>query len=473
MFGFNLRRSLNEHFAQTSHRIHVEQLRALSVEQALLAEELQSDIREHAIAAYELACTLYDIADYGPHVEETFLYLEASIGIFRRLHTLHMNVPPSFASEIGLLPMADASKKRFELKSDVNDIDFAIDILETMHAATDSVHIIASKDLALCPTSKFQVVPSLGLLDRALEILDSLLELPIDVLDNRDHASVLHIKGFISWYRFLHLQSQGIVEEALLYDTIEYHVQARSLDSLRYDDTYRDELNLSEVLLALFRANIIRGVNYGLKEAAQVTRANVQQLPPDHPHQDVLNLHMGEILQHGDDWKTYENGAIIHDYRGMTQSVSAPIVQPIQASENLCTHALVYGNVDDEDAKQAFQTAIGLLYQQTYIECDPESRHSWLNSIATVFSCDGAAWALRKGDIGQAVEWLEQGRSILWLQLVQFNRPFETIIRDSLPDELRRRAMDIANRMDRSEWGNVIAQVDLAKQWETVIAEIR
>ncbi|KAK0497894.1 CHAT domain-containing protein [Armillaria luteobubalina] len=444
--SFNLRRALGEHFTQTSPHIHAEQLQALSVEQALLAEEVQSDIREHAIAVYELACTLYDIADYGADADDTFLGLEKSIGIFRHIYTSYMNDPFSFPSEIDLLPVADAFKKRFELKRGVNDVDFAIDILETVRAATDSVHIIASMNLALCFASKFQVVPSLGLLDRALEILDSLLELPIVVLDNKN------LKGWSRKHCFM-MRSQ-------------FHVQARSLDSLWYDGTYLDELNLSEVLLALFRANIIRGVNYGLEEAAKVTRANIQQLPPDHPHQDVLDLHMGEILQHSDDWKLFGNGAVIHDYMGTAKTVSAPIVQRIQASENLCTQALQDDNIDDEDAKQAFQTAIGLLYQLAFIGCDPESRHRRLNSVATVFACDGAAWASRKGDIGQAVEWLEQGRSILWLQLLQFRQPFDDIVRELLPDELVGRAVDIANRMDRSEWEDSWNAIEQYKGFE-------
>ncbi|KAK0213656.1 CHAT domain-containing protein [Armillaria fumosa] len=476
MYSGQLRYALNEHYPQISSDMHGKQVKALGLMQLGLVAELKSDPREKAIAEYELALTLNDIADIGADVDDTFLPLETSIDIFRRLHTLYMNDPRSFPFEIDLLPVADAFKKRFELKRGVNDIDFAIDILETVRAATGSVNIIASMNLALCFASKFQVVPSLGLLDRALEIHDSLLELPVDVLDNKDRAIVLHSKGFISMYRFLHLQSRGTVEKALLYDAIEFHVQVHSLDPLWYNGAYRNMLNLSEALLHLFRANIICGVNYGLEEAANVTRANIQQLPPDHAHQHVLSVHLGDIMRHADDWKDFKGGAVILEYMRTAKSVSAPIVQRIQASENLCTHALVDDDMDDEDAKQAFQMAISLLYQLAFIGWDPESRHRRLNSVATVFACDGAAWALRKGDIGQAVEWLEQGRSILWLQLLQFRQPFDDIVREILPDELVGRAVVIANRMDRSEWedsGNATEQVDLATQWETVIAEIR
>ncbi|KAK0213655.1 CHAT domain-containing protein [Armillaria fumosa] len=470
--GSNLRCALNEHLAQTSPRIHAEQLRALSVEQALLAEELQSDFREHAIAEYELACTLYDIADYGADADDTFLGLEKSIDIFRRIYILYMNDPSSFPSEVDLVPVAHAFKKRFELKRDVNDIDFAIDVLETVHAATGSVDIMASVNLALCFASKFQAVPSLGLLDRALEIHDSLLELPADVLDNKNRASVLHCKGFMNLYRFQHLQSRGKVDKTLLYDAIEFHVQALSLYPLSYEDKYYDMLNLSNTLLHLFRTTR----RHGLVEAQNVAIANINSLPPDHPHQHILRVHLQEITQHFDKWVPYRDDGIPREYIRTAKSVGAPIVQRIHASENLCTQALKDDDMDEEDAKQGFQTAIGLLHQLAFIGWDLQSRYRRLSSIATVFACDGAAWALRKGDIGQAVEWLEQGRSILWLQLLQFRQPFDGIVRDSLPDELVRRAIDIANRMDRSERedsGNAIEQVDLATQWETVIAEIR
>ncbi|KAK0236650.1 CHAT domain-containing protein [Armillaria nabsnona] len=474
--GCNLRSALNEHLAQTSPHLHAEQLRALSVEQTLLAAELQSDPREHAIAEYELACTLYDIADYEADADETFLGLEKSIDIFRRIYTLYMNDPPSFPSEIDLLPVANAFRKRFELKHSIDDIEFAIMVSETLRAATEGVHIEASMNLAIFLFSKFQVVPSLDLLDRALVILDSLLELPVNVLDTKRRASVLHSKGFMNLYRFQHLQSRGMVDKALLYDAIEFHVQAQSLYPLWYDGAHHDMLNLSGALLNLFRANILRGLNYGLVEAATVANTNIEQLPQDHPHQHILKLHLGEIIQHADDWGKHNDSTVIRDYMGTAKSISGPIVPRIQASENLCTYALANHDMDEEDARQAFQTAIGLLHQLAFIGWDPESRHRRLSSIATVFACDGAAWALQKGDIGQAVEWLEQGRSILWLQLLQFRQPFDDIVRDSLPDELVRQAMDIANRMDRSEWenpGSAIDQVDLATQWETVIAEIR
>ncbi|PBK92387.1 hypothetical protein ARMGADRAFT_158998 [Armillaria gallica] len=476
MYGGQLRYALNEHYPRISSDMHGKQLTKLSRSQLTLAEELQLDPREHAIAEYELACTLHDIAHYGANVDETFLDLERSIDIFRRLHTLYMNDPPSFPSEIDLLAMADAFRDRFELKRGIDDIDFAIEILEAVCAATDGVHIEASMNLAIFLSSKFQVVPSLGLLDRAQGIHDSLLELPIDVLDIKSRASVLHAKGFMNLYRFQHFQSRGIVDKALLHDAIEFHVQAHSLNTLWYDGAHRDMLNLSNTLLHLFRANIVRGVEFGLVEAAAVAGTVSKQLPQDHPHQHIVNLHLGEIMEHSDEWKTYQGGSVILDYMRSAKSVSAPTVQRIQASEKLCTHALADHDMDEEDARQAFQTAIGLLHQLAFIGWDPESRHRRLSSIATVFACDGAAWALQKGDIGQAVEWLEQGRSILWLQLLQFRQPFDDIVRDVLPDELVRQAMDIANRMDRSEWENpasVIEQVDLAKQWKTVISEIR
>ncbi len=409
MYGGQLRRALNDHYPEISSDMHGKQLLALSSLQSGLLVDLQSDPREYAIAEYELARTLYDIAHYGADVDKTFFHLEASIDIFCRLHMLYMNDPPSFPSEIDLLAVADAFRNRFELKRRIDDIDFAIEILEAVCTATDDAHIEASMNLTTFLSSKFQVVPSLGLLDRAQGILDSLLELPVDVLDIKSRAGVLHSKGFMNLYRFQHLQSRGTVDKALLHDAIEFHVQAHSLNTLCYDGAHRDMLNLSNTLLHLFRANIVRGLNYGLFEAAAVARANIAQLPPDHPHQHILNLHLGEIVQHADDWGKYKDGTVIREYMRTAKSISGPIVPRIQASEHLCTYALAHHDMDEEDAKQAFQTAIGLLYQLAFIGWDPESRHRRLSSIATVFACDGAAWALQKGDIGQAVEWLEQG----------------------------------------------------------------
>ncbi|KAG7447113.1 uncharacterized protein BT62DRAFT_62476 [Guyanagaster necrorhizus] len=468
----NLRYALNEQYAQTSPRIHEEQLRTLSIEQTLLAAALQSDFREHAITEYELARTLYDIADFGGDVDKTFSGLEKSIGIFRRLYTLYTHGPASFPSEIDLLAVADAFRKRFELKRGVDDIDFAIMVLETLRASTDDVQIEASMNLAICLSSKFKAVPSLGLLDRAFGIHESLLELPLDAMDIKDRMQVLHDKGFIQLYRFRHLQSRGKVDKTLLHDAIDFHVQALSLYPLPYEDRHYDMLNLSSTLLHLFRATR----RYGLVEAQAVAIENVQSLSPDHPHLHILKVHLGEINQHFDRWISYQEDAVPLEYMKTARSVNAPIVQRVWALEHLCIYALGEPDMPEEDAKQTFQTAIDLLHQLAFIGWDLESRYRRLSSIATVFACDGAAWVLREGDIGQAVEWLEQGRSILWLQLLQFRQPFNDVVRESLPDELVRRAIAIANKMDRSEWDNsesALEQVDLATQWDAVIAEIR
>ncbi|KAK0201108.1 hypothetical protein DFS33DRAFT_1456299 [Desarmillaria ectypa] len=138
--------------------------------------------------------------------DETFPGLEKSIGLFQRLYTLYMYDPPSFPSEIDLLGVANAFRRRFELKRGIDDINFAIMVLETLRAATNGVHTGASVNLAICLSSKFEVVPSLGWLDQAFRIHESLLKLPPDAMDIKSRVGVLHDKGFIQQYRFRRLQ---------------------------------------------------------------------------------------------------------------------------------------------------------------------------------------------------------------------------------------------------------------------------
>ncbi|TDL18361.1 hypothetical protein BD410DRAFT_701128, partial [Rickenella mellea] len=51
---------------------------------------------------------------------------------------------------------------------------------------------------------------------------------------------------------------------------------------------------------------------------------------------------------------------------------------------------------------------------------------------ASSLACNAAATALSRGDIGQALEWLEQGRSVVWSQLLQLRSPLDELYKADL-----------------------------------------
>ena len=89
------------------------------------------------------------------------------------------------------------------------------------------------------------------------------------------------------------------------------------------------------------------------------------------------------------------------------------------------------------DALDAYELMIGLLPQLAWIGLPLQDRHRALQRAADV-ARDAAASAIALHRMQTAVEWLEQGRSIVWGQLLQLRTPL---------DELREKYPALAERL--------------------------
>ncbi|KAG2011630.1 hypothetical protein CC2G_011723 [Coprinopsis cinerea AmutBmut pab1-1] len=154
----------------------------------------------------------------------------------------------------------------------------------------------------------------------------------------------------------------------------------------------------------------------------------------------------------------------------------------------LCRHH------DPPQSLEAFKVLVELLSQVAGLEDTVQKRHETLVNIADL-TMTAAATAMDQGQFGTAVEWLEQGRCLVWNQINQLRTPVDDL-RAHDPDLAERfskvaRALEESgsrqeeeaspNEVDATDervhfvaaQDEVHSHVKLAKEFQTILAEIR
>src|SRR3984957_4515243 len=134
---------------------------------------------------------------------------------------------------------------------------------------------------------------------------------------------------------------------------------------------------------------------------------------------------------------------------------------------------------------EGYATAFDLLPRVAWLGHDIGARHEALASVKGLAS-EAAAVAIESGEIGLALEWLEQGRSVVWGQLLDLRSPVNELhdVDDQLADEIVRvaQALEGVSSRDReitsSHQKVSIEQATqrhhrLAEEWESLIEKAR
>jgi hypothetical protein len=142
-----------------------------------------------------------------------------------------------------------------------------------------------------------------------------------------------------------------------------------------------------------------------------------------------------------------------------------------------------------QSALQGYAVAFDLLPQITWMGQTILARHSELTSMGNIAS-EAAATAISAEQYDTALEWLEQGRSIVWSQLLDLRTPVDAIREKepSLADDLVRvsQALEHAGNRDtstqdlspQSNQGLSMEQIAqghrrLAEEWERLVERAR
>ncbi|KAG8678571.1 hypothetical protein FRC09_019732 [Ceratobasidium sp. 395] len=162
---------------------------------------------------------------------------------------------------------------------------------------------------------------------------------------------------------------------------------------------------------------------------------------------------------------------------------SGPPLHRFKASWSLARHSLQHGTTL---ALKAYKQTMGLLSHVIWLGAAIGRRYEQISEHAIV-ATEAANVAIDSQEYALAIEWLEQGRSIVWNQMLQLRNPLDELF-DMNPD-LARELKKVATRVDQLssfEFNRTLLSNDettmeqaaqehrrLTERWETLLDKAR
>ena len=445
-------------------------------------------------------------------IEKAILTLEDAV-------LLTLNGHPDKPSRLSNL--GNSLLTRFERLGDLEDIEKAISILEYAVRLTPDGHADKPRQLNNLGNSlsrRFSHLGEMGDIEKAISFLEVALRLTPD--GHADKPILLNNLGNSLLTRFERLGESGDMEKA-----ISAHEAGVQLTPDGHPDKPGRLNNLGHSLLMRFKhlgviGDMRKGIS-GLENAVRLT-------PDGHPDKPgrLNNLgnslstrfsHLGEmgdiekaisILENAvrltPDWHADKPSLLnnlsnslltrfehLKDPKDLKRSISAvfdsakhptgpPSVRFRSAIEwsqraHLCHDDSV------PSALEAYATAFELLPRLSWLGLSIETRYHELRAARTL-ACDAAAAAISANNLHQALEWLEQGRSVLWGQILHLRTPVDDLrtTDPKLAEELALISIDLeqgsAHAFQAGGDNNEKAAQKhrrLTKEWVRVIEQVR
>jgi tetratricopeptide (TPR) repeat protein len=169
------------------------------------------------------------------------------------------------------------------------------------------------------------------------------------------------------------------------------------------------------------------------------------------------------------------NAAITHLSTAAQSPVGAPTAR-FKAAERWISFASL---TKHQSLLAAYECALGLMPLVAWLGLPLVSRHEHLVQMGGI-ARDAAAAAISLGQHNTALEWLEQGRSIVWNQVLQLRTPLDEL--RSVDSSLADRLLQVSRLLDRGtdQMGTTESAEDagqryrgLTGEWESIIKEVR
>jgi tetratricopeptide (TPR) repeat protein len=174
--------------------------------------------------------------------------------------------------------------------------------------------------------------------------------------------------------------------------------------------------------------------------------------------------------------------SIVDAYR---QAASAPAGKPITRFRAAYSWAKM-ATLNGLSPLEAYKVALDVIPQVAWLGTSINRRYQELSSLGSVVT-DAIANAISEREYNLALEWLEEGRSIVWRQLLQLRTPMDELRSVDAPkaDRLEQiaRALDQAGSSNSIKSMSQVAEVSLeqaaqnhrrlAEDWNKLLDEVR
>ena len=225
-----------------------------------------------------------------------------------------------------------------------------------------------------------------------------------------------------------------------------------------------------------------------VSEAISAKQRAIQLTPNGHPDMPTWLRNLGNSFlsrfRHTQDSSDC-NTAIKH------YKMSATTLGPPSARLNAAQlWAQLTTNLDHPAAMEAYAVAIDLISQIAGMDRTVENRHTNLVDISSL-TTTAASVAFGRGELEKALEWLEQGRCLVWTQLNQLRTPVDDL--HAHDASLAKRFLEISSALESSGSRRGLGALgldapmsqkmilqdearihtNLASEWKKVLDEIR
>ena len=205
------------------------------------------------------------------------------------------------------------------------------------------------------------------------------------------------------------------------------------------DDHPRKPVCLSNLGISFQRRFTYLGDIADLDKAITAQKQAVRLTPDGHPDKPGRLNNLGDSfraqLHHYPDDATLAQA--IDAYSQSARASSGPPADRFAAARTWATLCFL---VHSNETIDAYSALIDLLPRVVWLGRTVEQRYNDISSIGDAVA-DAAAAAIHFGEFDLALEWLEQGRSIVWGQMLKLRSPL---------DELRKHHPDETNELEIS-----------------------
>ncbi|THH15951.1 hypothetical protein EW146_g4607 [Bondarzewia mesenterica] len=191
-----------------------------------------------------------------------------------------------------------------------------------------------------------------------------------------------------------------------------------------------------------------------LEEAIAACRESLHMLPSDHPEICAYSRNLGDILM-----SMYsQTGQSNHLVDAMASFRVAVACESASASRRFAAArrwAVCADSNKHPSALEAYKATIQLLPRLAMLGLDLQSRQQVLTKTSGSDSLarDAAACAIRSGQFAQAVELLEEGRTVFWSQALQLRTPLDDL--RAVEPKLAQKLQDISRVLEQGSFREV------------------
>jgi tetratricopeptide (TPR) repeat protein len=381
----------------------------------------------------------------------------------------HPSMPAFLSNLIGAL------QARFNQLGNIADLDNAITYQQRAVNITPEGH--PSKPSLLNNLGnplqvRFQHLGNIEDIDRAIVHYRNAVKLTSD-----DHPSKL-IRlanlGASLDARFVRTKDLADLNEAI--------EQMQLAASLAPDDHPNKPLYLNNLGCSLQIRFKYYGNTADIDKAVEQQQRAIGKLSYNHVNRPSWLFNLANTLMHRFDrfHRPHDADVAISHLRAAATSPVGPPTMRFKAAGRWIYVASV---VNHQSLLSAYECALGLMPLVAWLGLPIADRHQHLIKIGGI-TRDAAAAAISFEQYEKALEWLEQGRSIVWTQILQLRTPVDQL-RDVNPD-LAERLLKVSRQLDRGHQQDALSARDqsnieekgrqyraLVAEWESIINQVR